>query len=160
MEWGARALGNRSILANPSDPKTVRNINEKIKNRDFWMPFTPSILAERTIDYIVNPKKIFAPYMIITFDSTDLARRHLAAAIHPYDFTVRPQVVKKEWNPRYYNIINEFEKLTGIGAVLNTSFNLHGYPIVLGPKEAIHAFENSELEYLVLENFLIKKRGH
>lgn len=157
MEWGARALGNRSILANPSDPGIIRIINEQIKNRDFWMPFTPSILAERADDYVVNPKKIPAPYMILAFDSTELAKKHLPAAMHSYDFTVRPQLVEKSWNPRYHKIIKEFEKLTGIGAVLNTSFNLHGFPIVLGPKEAMHAFENSGLEYLVLENYLISK---
>lgn len=158
MEWGARALGNRSILANPSDPKIIRIINEQIKNRDFWMPFTPSILAERAKDYIINPKNIPAPYMVLAFDSTKLAREHLPAAMHPYDLTIRPQLVEKSWNPKYYKIIKEFEKLTGIGGVLNTSFNLHGFPIVLGPKEAMDAFENSGLKYLVLENYLIRKQ--
>lgn len=157
MEWGARALGNRSILADPSNPSIVRVINEQIKGRDFWMPFTPSILAERANNYLINPKKIHALYMVIAFDSTKLARKHMPAAIHPYDFTIRPQLVEKEWNPRYHKIIKEFENLTGIGAVLNTSFNLHGLPIVLGPKEAMHAFENSGLKYLVLENYLISK---
>lgn len=158
MEWGARALGNRSILANPSNPKIVRIINEQIKDRDFWMPFTPSILMERAKDYLVNPKKIPAPYMVIAFRSTKLARKHLSAAIHPYDFTIRPQVLEKDWNPSYYRLIKEFERLTGIGGVFNTSFNLHGRPIVLGPKEAIYAFENSGLVYLALEKFLIIKQ--
>jgi carbamoyltransferase len=158
MEWGARALGNRSILANPRNPDTVRIINEQIKMRDFWMPFTPSILKERESDYIVNPKKIPAKFMTITFYSTPLARKELRAAMHAYDFTIRPQLVDKEYNPGYYKLIKEFEKLTGIGGILNTSFNIHGKPIVLGPKEAFEAFENSGLEYLVLENYLVSKK--
>ena len=157
MEWGARALGNRSILANPSNTDVVMVLNEQMKDRDFWMPFTPSILEERANDYVMNPKKLYAPYMIITFDSTTLARKELKAALHPYDFTARPQFVRKSWNPRYHKILKEFEKLTGIGGVLNTSFNLHGYPIVLGPAEALHAFRKSGLEFLALENYLISK---
>jgi len=158
MEWGARALGNRSILANPKDYDTVRIINEQIKMRDFWMPFTPSILKERENDYIVNPKKIPARFMTITFHSTPLARKDLRAAIHAYDFTIRPQLIDENYNPGYYKLIKEFEKLTGVGAVLNTSFNIHGKPIVLGPKEAFEAFNSSGLQYLVLENYLISKK--
>ena len=158
MEWGARALGNRSILSNPSNPDLIRVLNEQVKGRDFWMPFTPSILKERAKDYSINPKNIPAPYMILTFHSTQLAKKDLKAAMHSYDETIRPQIVDRSWNPRYYKIIKEFEKLTGIGGVLNTSFNLHGLPIILGPREALHAFENSGLEYLALENYLISKQ--
>ncbi len=159
MEWGARALGNRSILSNPSNPDLVQVLNEQVKGRDFWMPFTPSVLKERAKDYIVNPKNIPAPYMILTFESTEKAQKEIKAAMHAYDFTVRPQLVEKDWNPGYYKIIKEFEKLTGVGAVLNTSFNLHGLPIVLGPREAMHAFENSGLKYLAMENYLIQKKN-
>lgn len=158
MEFGARALGNRSILANPSNMENVRIINEQMKNRDFWMPFAPTILAERADDYCVNPKKIDASFMIVCFNATEMARNELKATIHPYDFTLRPQLLKEEVNPKCYKLIKAFEQLTGVGAVLNTSFNLHGYPIVLGPKEAIHAFENSGIQYLALENFLIHKK--
>lgn len=157
MEWGARALGNRSILAHPRNYDVVRDINERMKMRDFWMPFAPSVLFERKDDYCVNRKGIDAPYMTITFDSTPKAVKELRAALHPYDFTLRPQFVRKDWNPGYWKIIKEFENLTGIGAVLNTSFNLHGYPIVMGPKEAMHAFRNSGLEYLALGAYLIEK---
>ncbi|HSX39320.1 MAG TPA: carbamoyltransferase C-terminal domain-containing protein [Candidatus Saccharimonadales bacterium] len=157
MEFGARALGNRSILANPANVDIVNVINEQVKNRDFWMPFTPSILEERINDYIVNPKHVFAPYMIVTFNTSNLARKELKAALHPYDLTARPQLVKESWNPGYYKIIKSFEKLTGIGAVLNTSFNLHGFPIVMGPEEAYYAFENSGLQYIALENYLVSK---
>lgn len=159
MEWGARALGNRSILAHPSDPETVRVINESIKKRDFWMPFTPSIAAERAGDYVVNPKRIPARFMAITFDSTSRARHELKAAMHPYDFTIRPQLVDPAMNPSYYRLIKGFEHRTGIGAVLNTSFNLHGQPVVLGPREALRAFAESGLVHLALGPFLISKRG-
>lgn len=157
MEWGARSLGNRSIIAHPSDPDTIRIINEYIKNRDFWMPFAPSILKERAADYVVNPKGVPSRFMAITFDSTPLARREMKAAMHPYDFTLRPQLVDSQMNPGYHRMIKEFEKLTGIGAVLNTSFNLHGEPVVLGPAEAIKAFEESGLPHLVMGHYLVSK---
>lgn len=158
MEWGARALGNRSILANPSNYDNIRLLNELIKDRDFWMPFAPSIIKEREHDYVVNPKNIPARFMTIAFESTALARQHLVAAIHPYDFTLRPQVVDRDTNPKYYKIIKSFEEKTGIGGVLNTSFNLHGKPIVMGPEQALEVFENSGIEYLALENFLLYKK--
>ena len=157
-EWGARSLGNRSILANPSSRETVRIINEIIKNRDFWMPFAASIIEEDASLYLINPKHMPAPYMAITFDTTPLAQQHLSAAIHPYDFTCRPQLVSKEWNPSYHLLISEFKKLTGIGGVLNTSLNLHGEPNVESPKDAIHTLEDSGLKYLAMGNFLISKK--
>lgn len=158
MEFGPRALGNRSILASPEDPETIRIINEMIKFRDFWMPFTPSILKERTNDYLVNPKGIDSSFMTIGFDSTDLGKKYLKAAIHPYDKTVRPQFVDKELSPDYQDLISEFEKLTGIGAVLNTSLNLHGEPIVCTPDDALHVLDKSGLKMLLMNNILIKKR--
>ncbi|MBI2596902.1 carbamoyltransferase [Candidatus Daviesbacteria bacterium] len=159
MEFGARALGNRSILANPSDPEVVRVINEQVKNRDFWMPFAPTILQERAKDYLINPKRIDSPFMMLGYDSTSIARKELKAAMHPYDFTLRPQILNEDYNPDYYRLIKEFERLTGIGAVLNTSFNLHGFPIVLGPREALDAFENSSLEHMTLEDYIISKKS-
>ena len=157
MEWGARALGNRSILADPSKPELIKIINEYVKNRDFWMPFAGSILEERANDYFANPKGISADYMVMSFRSTPLAQKELISALHSYDLTIRPQVVRKEWNPRYWNIIKNFERKTGIGGVLNTSFNLHGYPIVATHRAALDVFEQSGIKYLVLENYLIHK---
>ncbi len=157
-EWGARALGNRSILANPSSRENVKLINEMIKNRDFWMPFATSIKWERRDDYLVNPKNFFAPYMSITFDTKPLAHTDLPAALHPYDLTSRPQMVKKEMNASYWNLIDAFEKITGIGGVLNTSFNLHGEPNVEFPKDAIRTFVESGLPHLAIGNYLLSKK--
>jgi len=156
-EFGARALGNRSILANPSDPAVVREINEAIKARDFWMPFAPSMLAARNGQYVVNPKHVSSPYMILSFDTTD-RRDDIRAAIHPFDFTARPQEVSAAWNPSYHAVLAEFERLTGIGGVLNTSFNLHGFPIVSSPEDALDVFDRSGLQYLAMGNWLVEKR--
>ena len=159
MEWGARALGNRSILADPSKSEKLREINSAIKQRDFWMPFAPTILCEKSDELIDNPKKINAPYMVMAFDTKELARTKLIAAIHPYDFTARPQLLENEHNNNYYNLINKFEEITGIPAVLNTSFNLHGYPIVCSPIDAIKTLKNSGLENLAIGNYLIRKNS-
>lgn len=159
MEFGLRALGNRSIMADPRNPEMLPKINRAIKFRDFWMPFTPSILQEREADYIVNPKGIQSPFMTMAFDSTPLARKDLSAALHPADQTVRPQILKKSHNPEYYAIIKEFEKITGVGGILNTSFNLHGDPIVLGPEAAIRTMDNSGLDGLLMNDVLIERNG-
>ncbi|MGY5142914.1 MAG: carbamoyltransferase C-terminal domain-containing protein [Candidatus Nitrosopumilus sp. bin_32a] len=151
-EFGPRALGNRSILANPSNLENLRKINTQIKYRDFWMPFTPSIKEERIEDYLINPKKINSPFMTIAFESTKLARKDLVAAIHPSDFTLRPQFVNKISNPEYHNLIEEFEKKSGIGGLLNTSLNLHGEPVVGNIDDALHTFVESELDVLIIEN--------
>lgn len=157
-EWGARALGNRSILANPSSQDNVKIINEMIKGRDFWMPFATSIREERVGDYLENPKKIYAPFMAITFNSKPLAHKDLIAALHPYDLTSRPQIVKKQVNQDYHTLISHFDSLTGSGGILNTSFNLHGEPNVETPNDAIRTFELSGLPHLALGNFLISKK--
>lgn len=156
-EWGARALGNRSILGNPSDLKTFYEINDIIKQRDFWMPFAPSILDEDKERYIKNPKKIKAPYMILAFDSTELARNHLKAAMHQADKTLRPQIVYREQNPDYWRLIQYFKEKTGIGGILNTSLNLHGYPLVATLDQLLFTLKNSKLKYVAVENYLITK---
>lgn len=155
-EFGARALGNRSILGNPSKPGVIRIINDMIKSRDFWMPFACSILAEREADYVRNPKGLQAPYMILTFDTTGRVEE-IAAGTHPYDHTVRPQVVQPDWNPGYHRLIKAFETRTGIGCLLNTSFNLHGYPIVNSPSEALDVMRRSGLKYLILGDYWVEK---
>ena len=136
MEFGARALGNRSILANPADHRVVDVINRMIKNRDFWMPFAPSVLRERETDYIVNPKGLASPYMMLAFPTNPKRRDEIVAAVHPQDGTARAHIVDEAWNPGYHRVIREFERRTGTGAVLNTSFNLHGEPLVGSPADA------------------------
>ena len=154
LEWGPRALGNRSILANPSDPRIVRKINNAIKMRDFWMPFGPSILSTRIDDYLVDP--INSPYMMLAFDTTE-KRDDISAALHPYDFTSRPQTVTPEYNSGYEKVLKSFESKTGIGGVLNTSFNIHGYPIVWDPERALDTLNNSSLDALAIGNYLVRK---
>jgi carbamoyltransferase len=156
-EFGARALGNRSILANAADTQAVRTINSMIKCRDFWMPFAPSVLAERSEDYFRKPKPMPAPHMIMTFDTHEEKRAAIPAAIHPQDFTGRPQEVSEATNPSYYSLIKDFEELTGEGVILNTSFNLHGEPVVCTAEDALRVFDVSGLQYLALENVLLKK---
>ena len=157
-EFGARALGNRSILANPSDFRVVSVINRMIKNRDFWMPFAPSVLRERESDYIVNPKGLASPYMMLAFATNPKRRDEITAAVHPHDGTARAHLVDEAWNPGYHRVIREFERRTGIGAVLNTSFNLHGEPLVGSPADALDTFERSGLPHLALGRFLISKK--
>jgi carbamoyltransferase len=158
MEFGARALGNRSILANPSDFRVVGVINRMIKNRDFWMPFAPSVLRERESDYVVNPKGLASPYMMLAFATNPKRRDEITAAVHPHDGTARAHLVDEAWNPGYHRVIREFERRTGIGAVLNTSFNLHGEPLVSSPADALDTFERSGLPHLALGRFLISKK--
>jgi len=159
MEFGARSLGNRSILADPRSNETIKKINKQIKNRDFWMPFTPSILDADEFIYLENQKKFKFPYMSVACSSTSKAQLDLPAALHPADATARPQVVTCEENAEYYDLISEFKKITGVGALLNTSLNLHGYPMVRTPEQAYFVFENSKLDGLILENNLILRNN-
>ena len=156
-EFGARALGNRSIIADPREYDVINHINKLVKMRDFWMPFAPSILEERAEDYLVNPKQIDAKFMAIGFDTTPLAHKHLNAGLHPFDKSARPQIVCSADNFEYHCIIKAFEKLTGVGAVLNTSFNIHGEPIVETPQDAVDTFNRCGLKYLQIGNKLISK---
>jgi carbamoyltransferase len=157
MEFGQRSLGNRSILADPSKLDVKEKINSAIKNRDFWMPFAPIILDSYSKKYLINPKNIRSPYMTLAFDTTQLGYDAMKAACHPSDRTCRAQILHESSNVKLYDLLNEFESLSGRGALMNTSFNLHGYPIVNSPKDAVYVFKNSELDCLVLDNYLIKK---
>lgn len=160
MEFGARALGNRSILADPARPEHVRRINEMIKSRDFWMPFAPSVLAQEMEGLFHRPKPTPAPYMALAFGVREEAWTQIQAAAHPADRTARPQEVDATWNPSYHSLLAAFKKRTGRGALLNTSFNLHGEPIVRDAPDALRVFLESDLDYLVLGNLLVwKKHG-
>lgn len=155
MEFGARALGNRSIIADPANQGIIKRINKMIKCRDFWMPFAPSMVDANR--YVQNEKGIRSPYMILTMDSKEGHAKNMPAAMHPYDETCRPQDVYEEWNPDYYRLIRAFEKHSGYGVVLNTSFNLHGHPIVHTPKDALEVLDASGLTHLAIGNYLVRK---
>ncbi|HNL89373.1 MAG TPA: carbamoyltransferase C-terminal domain-containing protein [Nitrospira sp.] len=161
MEFGARALGNRSILADPSRPSVVQTINRLIKQRDFWMPFAPAVLGERAGQYVHIPLSLpqvrISPHMMHAFHTTE-QRAELAAAVHCADATARAQMVWKELTPSFYRLIEAFGRLTGRWVVLNTSFNLHGFPIVGGACDAIDVFLKSGLDDLVVDRWLIRKR--
>ncbi|CAB1057777.1 hypothetical protein D1BOALGB6SA_2532 [Olavius sp. associated proteobacterium Delta 1] len=157
MEFGQRALGNRSILANPANPRMIRKLNTKIKFRDFWMPFTPTILDKYEKEYILNPKGLESPYMTISFDTTKKFQNLAPAAIHPADDTTRPQILRKEKNPSYYALIEKFSEKSGTGAILNTSMNLHGEPMVNSPADAIHTFLSSGVDILLFDHVAIAR---
>lgn len=157
MEWGARALGNRSILADPSRLESVREINRRIKSRDFWMPFAATILADSASTYLQAPPALSSPHMMLAFDTVPDHWHQIAAGTHPYDRTCRAQILERQANPDYYRLIERFRDRTGIGAVLNTSFNLHGDPIVNSPSEALRTLLDSDLTFLAIEDFLISK---
>lgn len=156
MEFGARALGNRSILADPSSQDVVRVINQMVKKRDFWMPFAPIVLEERQDEYLVNPKRLSSPFMMMTFD-TKANFRELIAAVHNADLTCRAQILREEQNPPLYRIMKAFEKRTGRGVLLNTSFNLHGWPIVRTPRDAVEVLRQSGLIHLQVGSYLVQK---
>ena len=157
MEMGQRSLGNRSIVADPRISSNVEKINNSIKMRDFWMPFAPIILSEYQDLLIKNPKNLESPFMTIAFETKD-GKNKIPAAVHQADGTARAQLLKKEENPVLWNLIFKFYEKTGIPALLNTSFNLHGEPIVRSVKDGLRVFEKSGLEVLWLDNHIIEKK--
>ncbi len=157
MEWGARALGNRSILADPRKQQIIHKINKAIKMRDFWMPFAPSILREYRERYVALRPDYRCPYMTVAPNSREEAWDTITAGLHPFDRTTRCQIVDPENHPNYYDLVSKYEKLTGVGGILNTSFNLHGDPIVCTPEDAIRTFLKSDLEVLQLEDYVVEK---
>ncbi|WP_072090891.1 carbamoyltransferase C-terminal domain-containing protein [Candidatus Pelagibacter communis] len=158
MEFGLRALGNRSILADPRKFETIAKINHKIKKRDFWMPFTPSVLFEDRNKFYKNQKNLNAKFMSMAFETTEFGRKNLKAAIHPADFTIRPQTVKREDNKSYYDLIKSFKNITKVGALLNTSLNLHGMPIALSHVDALYILFNSDLDAMVFDKIIVMKK--
>lgn len=175
MEFGPRALGHRSILADPRDPEILRRLNEKIKLREKFRPFAPVVLEERANDYfnIINNKKF--PYMLFVSEVKEKRRKELPSidncllserfnevrsdipAVTHADFTARIQTVTRFEHPFIYDILKEFEKLTGYGILLNTSFNRKGEPIVCSPDDAVKCFIGSGMDALILENFVVLK---
>ena len=155
MEFGPRALGNRSILASPMKPEMKDLVNDIVKRRDAWRPFAPVVMEEKADEYFV--KAFPAPFMTITFDVRPEARGKIPAVTH-VDGTARIQTVNARQNRRYYDLLSAFERLTGCAVLLNTSFNLKGEPIVNTPEDAIVDFFRSGLDALAIGNFLLLKR--
>ncbi|MCB9225541.1 MAG: hypothetical protein H6578_00035 [Chitinophagales bacterium] len=157
MEFGPRALGNRSILANPCNPKMQELVNSKIKFRETFRPFCPSVLEEdKKLYFIGTPQK--ASYMNITFSTTDFAKKEIPAVCH-VDNTARIQTVNAQQNHLFYKLLQELKKINKHGVVLNTSFNLSHEPIVCSPQDALASFYASGLDVLIMNNYLISKDG-
>lgn len=155
MEFGPRALGNRSILANPGNPKMQEILNSKIKFRESFRPFCPSVLEEDVSLYFEGAQKK-SPHMTITFDVNAWGQESLPSVVH-VDKTARIQSVNIEDNPRFYSLLTELKKINGHGVVMNTSFNLSHEPIVCSPRDALASFYASGIDLLILGNYLIKK---
>ena len=161
MEFGARALGNRSITADPSETRIIPRINKMIKQRDFWMPFAPAVLLEDAAQFLQIPASLpprISPFMMHTFDTSE-RRQEFQAGVHAYDDTARAQVVSPQSNAGFHQMIEHFKTLKHKGVVLNTSFNLHGLPIVMGACDALEVMTGSDLTHLVLEDQLVTKRA-
>lgn len=174
MEFGPRALGNRSIIGDARSAKMQATMNIKIKFREGFRPFAPSVLSEKVADYFEMKNE--SPYMLLVadvkkerqkemtgeqkklfgIDKLNILRSDIPAVTH-IDYSARIQTVQKESNPRYHKLISEFEKQTGYAVVVNTSFNVRGEPIVCSPQDAYRCFMRTDIDYLVLENFLLNK---
>ena len=154
MEWGPRALGNRSILADPRDGKMKNVLNEKIKHREAFRPFAPSILEEYVSEYF--DIDITSPYMLLV---VPVKKPEKIPAVTHVDGTGRLQSVSKNINPLYYDLINEFYKITGVPVIVNTSMNVMGEPIVTSPEEAFKMWARTEMDNLVMGNYLISENS-
>ncbi len=175
MEFGPRALGNRSIIADPTNPEMQRKLNLKIKYRESFRPFAPSVLEEDISDYFEHNDR--SPYMLLVKqvnkeraieppadyhelsikDKLEVKRSDLPSITH-VDYTGRIQTVHKDTNPRYHQLITEFKNLTGCSVIINTSFNVRGEPIVCTPTDALNCFKFTEMDYLVMGNYILDKK--
>ncbi len=174
MEFGPRSLGNRSILGDARNPEMQKKLNIKIKYREGFRPFAPSVLAEDVKDYFEQDSA--SPYMLIVSPVIESRRKELpdsyyklslwdrlyylrsdVQSITHLDYSARIQTVHKETNPRYWDLINEFKQQTGYALVVNTSFNVRGEPIVCTPHDAYRCFMSTEMDYLVINNFVYAK---
>lgn len=158
MEYGPRALGNRSILYQPTDQTAIKWLNDHLDRTEF-MPFAPVTLSDYATDCYIGYDSELCPaaeFMTITFDCTEEMKERSPGAVH-IDGTARPQIIRKEVNPFYYDMIDKYRERTGIPTLINTSFNMHGEPIVCKPIEAVRSFINCDTKALVLENTMITK---
>lgn len=153
-EVGPRALCHRSILANPTKKENLDRVNN-IKGREFWRPLAPTI-AEEYFHEIVNAKQL-SPFMLIAAQVKEAWKEKIPAVVH-VDGSCRPQSINAQQNPVIHNALLNFKKFSGAPVFLNTSFNLNGEPLVDSPMDALNTFLNSDLDALIMENFLIKKQ--
>jgi len=153
-EFGPRALGNRSIIADPRRPEMQDTVNACVKRREEFRPFAPSALEEKAGEWFEGCRR--SPHMILVFDVPERLRGQLPAVTH-VDGTARVHTVTREANPLYYKLIGEFEKLTGVPVILNTSFNVKGEPIVTTPREAVRTFFGTGMDALAIGPFLVEK---
>lgn len=158
MEYGPRALGNRSILASPRDGRLKKKLNNMLKRTEF-MPFAPSVLEEDIDKLFKNysGSEYSAQFMTITYDCTEEMKEKYKATVH-VDNTARPHLVNKQSNPRYHKILQEYKKLSGLSGFVNTSFNMHEDPIVMSPQDAIETFLPAGLDALIIEDFIIEHK--
>lgn len=162
-EWGARSFGNRAILGPPNIWDTCTSINYRVKSRDFWMPFAPTILEEAADKYIDDWqffKGIYGEslrFMTVTVPSTELGRSDFVAARHAKDGSFRAQILDQTENSDYYDLIKKYEAITGIAGLLNTSFNLHGCPLADSEEDVARTFVESDLDYLIIDHYLLEK---
>jgi carbamoyltransferase len=154
MEFGPRALGSRSILADPRDPKMNAKVNNAVKFREWWRPFAPSFKKEAAGEYLESATD--SPFMILTAQVRPEKRGVIPSVTH-VDGSARPQTVEKEINPLYWRLIDEFGKRTGVPVIMNTSFNLRGEAIVHTPTDAIRTFFSSGMDALVIGSFVVEK---
>ncbi len=164
MEWGPRALGNRSILASAAKEEMKDIINSKVKHRELFRPFAPVVLDRFVKDYfktdpsaslrVNNPAK----YMLMVYPFTEKGKRDVPATVH-VDGSGRLQVIERADNPLYYDLIEAYRKKTGIPIIINTSFNVRGEPIVCTPADAVNCFLNTDIDYLVIGPFVISKKA-
>ncbi len=154
MECGPRALGNRSLLADPRDPESKARMNEKVKHREPFRPFAPSCLVERAGEYFASDYP--SPVMLLVFDVLEHQREKVPAITH-VDGTARVQTVSRKDNPRYWELISRFAELTGVPMVMNTSFNDNDEPIVATPADAIACYLKTDVDALALGPFWVEK---
>lgn len=159
MEYGPRALGNRSIICRPDDSDLCVLLNKRLQRNDF-MPFAPSVLYEERERCFEKTKgaEYAAKFMTITFRCTGWMKKNCPAVVH-VDGTCRPQLVEEKDNPEYYKIISEFYKLTGLPCIINTSFNIHEEPIVCSPEDALRSFKSSGLDYLCIGDYQVARES-
>jgi len=156
-EFGQRALGNRSILASPIFDGISTRLNNNIKSRDFWMPFAMTVLDTAEKEYFEKNTFVNSKYVISCFALKKKYHDFFKCGVHPYDNTVRAQILNQKDNKDYYNLIAEFKKISGVGALVNTSLNIHKFPIVETIDDVLHVFKNTNLDKIIIDNFEISK---